>query len=85
LTSDAYTGSDQIHVGNGTSLSINHIGSAFISSSRRSFILNQLLHVPSICKNLLDVRYFAHDHSVFFEFHSTFFVIKDYRTRSILH
>lgn len=69
LTSDAYPGSDQIHVGNGTSLSINHIGSALISSSRGSFILNQLVHVPSICKNLLSVCQFAHDHSVFFQFH----------------
>jgi hypothetical protein len=92
LTSDAYTGSNQIHVGNGTCLSINHIGYALISSSRRSFILNQLLHVPSICKNLFSVRQFAHDNSIFFEFHSTFFafhstffVIKGCHTRSILH
>jgi hypothetical protein len=28
---------------------------------------------------------FAHDNSVFFEFHSSFFVIKDCRTKSILH
>jgi len=85
LTFDAYTGSDQIHVGNGTGLSINHIGSAHISSPHRSFILNQLLHDPSICKNLLSVHQFAHDNSGFFEFHSTFFVIKDCRTWSILH
>jgi hypothetical protein len=85
LTSDAYTGSNQIRVGNGTSFSINHIGSTLLSSPRRSSILNQLLHVPSICKNLLYVRQFAHDNSIYFEFHSTFFVIKDCHSRSILH
>jgi len=53
ISSDAYTGSDQIRVGNGTGLSINHIGSARISCPRRSFVLKNLLHVPSICKNLL--------------------------------
>jgi hypothetical protein len=85
ISSDAYTGPDQMRVGNGIGLSINHIGSAHISCPNRSFILKNLLHVPSICKNLLSVSKFAHDNSVFFEFHSSFFVIKDCRTRSILH
>jgi hypothetical protein len=34
---------------------------------------------------ICSVSKFAHDNSVFFEFHSSFFVIKDCRTRSILH
>jgi hypothetical protein len=74
-------GSNQICVGNSTGLSIHNIGSVFISSPRRSFILKQLLHVPSICKNMLFVSQFTQDNSVFFEFHS-FFVIKDCRTKS---
>jgi hypothetical protein len=84
LSSDAYTGSDQIRVGNGKGLSIHNIGSATLSSPRRSFLLKQLLHVPSICKNILSVHQFAHDNNVYFEFHRSFFVIKDCRTRSIL-
>jgi len=64
LSSDAYMGFDQIQVGNGKGLSIHNIGSAIISSPRRSFLLKQLLHVPSICRNLLSVRQFAHDNDV---------------------
>jgi len=72
-------------VGNVKGLSIHNIGSAILSSPRRSFLLKQLLHVSSICKILLSVRQFAHDNDVYFEFYSSFFVIKDCRTRSILH
>jgi hypothetical protein len=69
-------GFDQIRLDNGTGLFIHNIGSAFISSLRRSFILKQLLHVPFIYKNIVSVSQFAHDNSVFFKFRS-FFVIKD--------
>jgi len=66
-------------------LPISHIGSASLTLSRRRFILNQLLYVPLICKNLLSVGQFAVDNSVFFEFHSFHFVIKDSQTGITLH
>jgi hypothetical protein len=66
-------------------LNISHTGTALLPLSRRKFILNQLLHVPSICKNLLSVRKFALDNSVFFEFHSSYFLIKDKQTGLLLH
>jgi hypothetical protein len=85
LTSEEYSGSDQIRVGNGSGLSISHMGSATISNSRRQFILKQLFLVPNICKNLLSVSQFATDNDVFFEFHSSYFVIKDRLTRITLY
>jgi hypothetical protein len=85
LSHEEYTGQDQIRVGDGTGLPISHTGSASLSLSRRSCLLNQLLRVPQICKNLLSVRQFAADNSVFFEFHSFHFVIKDSQTGTILH
>jgi len=66
-------------------LNISHTGTAFLPLSRRKFILHQILHVPSICKNLPPVRKFAHDNSVFFEFHSSYFLIKDKQTGLLLH
>jgi hypothetical protein len=66
-------------------LPLSHIGSTSLNLSRRQFILKQLLRVPSICKNLLFVRQFAFDNYVFFEFHSSHFVIKDSQTGIILH
>jgi hypothetical protein len=44
-----------------------------------------LLHVPHICKNLFSVRQFAFDNDVFFEFHSSFFIIKDWKTKLPVH
>jgi hypothetical protein len=72
-------------MGNGTGLSISHSGSASLSFSRRKLLLKQLLHVPNICKNLLSVRQFSLDNDVFFEFHSSFFTIKDRKTRLPVH
>jgi hypothetical protein len=85
LTHEDYHRQDEIWVGNGTSLPVSHIGSASLNLSRCQFILKQLLRVPSICKNLLSVKQFALDNSVFFEFHSSYFVIKDSQTWIILH
>jgi hypothetical protein len=85
IAQEDYHGQDQIRVGDGSGMHISHIGSASLTLSRQNFILNQLLRVPLICKNLLSVRQFALDNSVFFEFHSSHFVIKDSQTRITLH
>lgn len=82
ISSEEYSGQDQIQIGNGTGLSISHSGSTSLSLSRRQFLLKQLLHVPHICKNLLSVRQFALDNDVFFEFHSSFLLLRIARPSS---
>jgi hypothetical protein len=62
ISGEEYSGHDQIRVGNGTGLNISHIGSAFPPSSCRTFLLQQLLHVP----NILSASKFAKDNSIFF-------------------
>jgi hypothetical protein len=85
LAQKEYHGQDQICIGDGTCLNISHTGTALLPLSRRKSILNQLLHVPFICKNLLSVRKFSLDNSVFFEFHSSYFFIKEKQTGLLLH
>ena len=50
LQSEEYVGIDQIHIGNRASLAITHIGSFSLPSSSKSFILQNVLHVPHITK-----------------------------------
>ena len=68
MTKVEYYGSDQVHIGNGMGLSIKHVGKFAFSSTYTFKILSlkQLLHVPTITKNLLSVLKFAHDNDVFF-------------------
>ena len=66
-----YGDSEQVIVGNGSSLQIHHVGNSkfILVLSNHSFQLNKLLHVPSITNNLLSVSQFAKDNKAFFEFH----------------
>ncbi|KAI3765927.1 hypothetical protein L2E82_15974 [Cichorium intybus] len=79
-----YFGEDALHVGNGTGLPILHIGSTRFYSPSKTFSLSNILHVPEIKKNLLSVQKFCLDNDVFFEFHSSFFAVKDNTTKTTL-
>lgn len=79
-----YTGPEKIHVGNGMGLPITHVGSASLHVNSRVFHLKNLLHVPSITKNLLSVSQFCTDNNVYFEFNSTSCFVKDQRTKKVL-
>lgn len=84
--SSEYSGNGKVYMGNGTGLSISHIGSSNFhpNLSSRSFILNKLLHVPLITKNLLSVSTFARDNNIYFEFHPSFCLMKDQVTQVVL-
>ena len=66
-TKTSYTGSEHIKLGNDAGLQIAHLGSTNLSSTSRSscFVLNKLLHVPTVTKNLLSVSQFARDNKSF--------------------
>ncbi|CAA0815262.1 Unknown protein, partial [Striga hermonthica] len=69
-----YVGNNRLQMGNGAEVNISHIGNSFLRSpqSSKAFLLRNLLHVPSITKNLLSVSSFASDNNVYFEFHPSY-------------
>lgn len=82
-----FDGPDQIFIGNSQGLHIKGSSCSFFKSplnSKFSFVLKNLLHVPSITKNLLSVSQFARDNSVYFEFHPYTFVVKSQATHGPL-
>ena len=64
-----YAGQDQLYIGNGQGMKILSAGNSVLSSQPKSFALNNILHVPTITKNLLFVHQFTIENNVFIEFH----------------
>lgn len=51
-----YTGPEQVLVGNGSTLPIQHSGKGILPTPTHSFRLNQVLHVPSLTSNLVSIN-----------------------------
>ena len=85
-TKTNYKGKDKFVVGNGSKLLISHIGSSVIASHnlQKPLYLNNILHVPSITKNLLSISQFTHDNNVIIEFYSNCCLVKDKNSKAIL-
>ncbi|KAG8492139.1 hypothetical protein CXB51_015694 [Gossypium anomalum] len=79
-----YSGTSSLLMGDGTPAKIVSIGSRNLSTPLKLLRLSNVLCVPSIRKNLLSVSQFAKDNEVFFEFHPTYCVIKDIKTKDTL-
>ncbi|KAL4347236.1 hypothetical protein GQ457_17G010950 [Hibiscus cannabinus] len=58
-SSSPYIGKGQVHLGDGSSLAISHIGQATLYTHDKALFLNELLHVPCINKNLFSVSKFT--------------------------
>lgn len=82
-----FCGAEQVHMGDGKGLHIQHIGSSTFHSpvfTSKRLSLTQMLHVPHITKNLLSVSRFSKDNNVFFEFHPDACFVKDLTTHDVL-
>jgi hypothetical protein len=82
-SSEPYTDSDQLHVGDGKGLVISHIAHSKLYTPKRIFTLSNILHVPHIKKPLLSVQKFCIENNVFFELHSSMFYVKDLITKEV--
>jgi len=80
-----YKGKEKLLVDNGKMLHIAHVGNGQVPTmNNRPLTLNELLHVPSIKKNLVGVSQLTYDNSVFIEFYSNCCVVKDLQMKRIL-
>jgi len=79
-----YLGNDHLHVGDGKSLDISHIGHTTLRSPKHIFTLSNVLHVLHITKPLLSIQKLCRDNHVYFEFHTSMFYVKDLITNEVL-
>lgn len=84
MESTPYARPNQVSIGDGSSLPIQNTGTGLLPTPTSKFLLHHLIHVSSISKNLLFVRQFCHDNSIFFEFNSSGFLVKDLHTQEVL-
>ncbi|KAK4477741.1 hypothetical protein RD792_017002 [Penstemon davidsonii] len=75
-----YDGNEDLQIGDGKNLAITHTGSTSLPSSSSSFLLNDVLYVPSMKKNLVSVYKLCCTNNVSVEFSPFSFVVKDFRT-----
>jgi len=82
----SYHGHDVVKLGNGLGIPITDIGSAHFTLPHTNTVihLHQLLHVPTITKNVMSVSKFAKDNDVFSEFHTNQCLVKSQATKQVL-
>ena len=76
--------SSSITVGNGAHIPVTSRGSSVLPTDTSRFILNNVLIVPSIIRNLLSVRQFTRDNRCSIEFDASGFSVKDIRTGRVI-
>lgn len=82
--SQLYQGKDSIIIGNGSHLPILHIGNSYLSTRTKSFLLHNVLCIPSIHKNLICVHQFSYDNDCHVEFNAFGYCVKDNKTKRTL-
>ena len=75
-----YNGGEEVQIGNGMGLEIANTGSSLLPSNTRNLQLNNVLHVPTIAKNLLSVHKLCNDNNVSVEFFPNMFQVKDLKS-----
>lgn len=79
-----YSGNEKVYIGNGTGINIENAGKSSFSTSNAIFHFKNVLHIPTITKNLLLVSQFSKDNQCYFEFHPFHCFVKDQQTRRVL-
>ncbi|KAE8711850.1 hypothetical protein F3Y22_tig00110271pilonHSYRG00126 [Hibiscus syriacus] len=80
----SYANPGKLIVGSGDYLPVHLVGKAELNTSSRTLALSNILHVPSITKNLLSVSKLAKENSVFLEFHAKTCYVRDEASKMVL-
>jgi hypothetical protein len=81
---EPYISNDRLHVGDDKCLFISNIRHTMLHTSKHTFTLSIVLHVPHTTKPLFSVQKFYRDYNTYFEFHASVFYVKDLTTKAIL-
>jgi histone deacetylase 1/2 len=82
---ESYSGHDQVRTADGSGMHISHIGHAsLLTHTSKTIRLLNVLHVPSVTRNLISVPKLTLDNDVFVEVHPFHFFVKDRATRDVL-
>jgi hypothetical protein len=73
-------GSEDVVVGNGTGLRIQHTGAMVFHTPQSSFHLSKVLHCPQAYANLLSINQFCLDNNCFFILTGSQYFVKDNHT-----
>jgi hypothetical protein len=77
LSHQPYTESDKVYIGNGSDLYISHTGTSSLVNVGGSLVLNNVLCVPQLTKNWLNISQLTKDNKVIVEFISNSCFVKD--------
>lgn len=75
-------GPKEVTLGNGSKFPISHIGKGSLFIYDKSYVLDNLLHVPNATQNLLSINSFTNSNQVSIEFFPNYFLIKDLEMRA---
>jgi histone deacetylase 1/2 len=81
---ERYNGKDSVQVANGAGLQISHTGHSQINGSSRPLLLNNILRVPNMSKNLLCVHKLLRDNNAYAKIFPFHFYIKDQARKALL-
>ena len=77
---ELYTASDSVIIGDGSGLSIANIGSFSLSSLLTPLLFSNVLHVPTMSKNLIYVSALCANNPLNVLFFKSFFQVQDHHT-----
>lgn len=72
-----YDGTEELIIGDGSSLPISNTGSFSLSTPSHTFKFSNVLHVPNISRNILSISQFCQENNTSIEFLPFLFLVKE--------